>query len=92
MASYELGNLRMISLCVRVKRPIIPQYIYSRDAGVMYPDGSIIVKGRKADAMRFKVNGDVVYPGPIEQKVSQHPNVLQISVSRAARHMYHMSS
>lgn len=47
----------------------------------MYRDGSIIVKGRKADAMRFKVCGDVVYPGPIEQKMSQHPNVLEISVS-----------
>lgn len=49
----------------------------------MYPDGSISIKGRAADAMRFKVFGDVVYPGPIEQAVSLHPKVAQVSVSKA---------
>ena len=39
-----------------------------------------MIKGRVVDGIRFKVFGDVVYPGPIEQLLSQHPNIAGISV------------
>jgi len=48
--------------------------------GMMYPDGTFIIKGI-ADAMRFKVFGDVIYPGPIEEVVSKYPGVKDVSVS-----------
>jgi len=41
----------------------------------MHPDGTFIIKGRTADAIRFKIFGDVVYPGPIEKIVSKYPGI-----------------
>lgn len=51
-----------------------------RDMGIMYEDGTFVINGRVADALRFKVFGDVVYPSPIEEAVSQHPSIKDISV------------
>ncbi|KAF6022335.1 hypothetical protein EB796_019372 [Bugula neritina] len=50
------------------------------DMGMMYPDGTFIIKGRAADAIRFKIFGDVVYPGPIEEVVSTYPGIKNVSV------------
>ena len=47
---------------------------------VMYPDGTFVIKGRVADAIRFKVFGDVIYPGPIEEVLSLHPDIKDCSV------------
>ena len=47
----------------------------------MYEDGTFILKGRVADSIRFKVFCDVVYPGPIEEVMSKHPAIANISVS-----------
>ena len=55
-----------------------------RDMGVMHPDGKFIIKGRTADAIRFKVLGDVIYPGPIEEVMSHHPAIADISVGPRA--------
>ncbi|KAF6019737.1 acsf [Bugula neritina] len=55
-------------------------FLRTGDMGMMYPDGTFIIKGRVADAMRFKVFGDVIYPGPIEEVVSKYPGVKDVSV------------
>ena len=47
---------------------------------VMHPDGTFVIKGRVADAIRFKVFGDVIYPGPIEEVLSLHPDIKECSV------------
>ena len=47
----------------------------------MYPNGKIVIKGRAADALRFKVLLEVIYPGPIEEVISKHPAVAEVSVS-----------
>ena len=47
----------------------------------MYEDGTFIIKGRLADAIRFKVFSEVVHPGPIEDVISKHPAIANISVS-----------
>ena len=47
----------------------------------MYEDGTFIIKGRLADAIRFKVFSEVVHPGPIEEVMSKHPAIANISVS-----------
>ena len=46
----------------------------------MHPDGTFVIKGRVADAIRFKVFGDVIYPGPIEEVLSLHPDIKECSV------------
>lgn len=56
-------------------------YYICSDVGVMYPDGSFIIKGRSEDAIRFKIFGDVVYPGPLEQAASSHPSIQDVAVS-----------
>jgi len=48
---------------------------------MMYPDGTFIIKGRVTDAIRFKIFGDVVYPGPIEEVVSTYPGIKNVSAS-----------
>lgn len=53
---------------------------FYRDMAVMYPDGTFVVKGRVADGIRFKVDGEVVYPGPIEEVMSHYPGIAEISV------------
>ena len=63
-----------------------PLFLVCRDMGVMFADGSVTVKGRTADAMRFKVFTEVIYPGPIAMKLSWHVNIEQISVT-----IYHLS-
>jgi len=50
---------------------------------MMYPDGTFIIKGRVTDAMRFKIFGDVVYPGPIEEVLLKYPSFKTVSVSRS---------
>ena len=47
---------------------------------VMFSDGGFVIKGRSIDAIRFKVLGDVIYPGPIEEVMSKHPAISDISV------------
>ena len=48
----------------------------------MFEDGSIQVKGRAKDTIRFKVLGDVIYPAPIEEALGQHPAIRAYSVCR----------
>ena len=48
----------------------------------MFEDGSIQVKGRAKDTIRFKVLGDVIYPAPIEEALGQHPAIRDCSVCR----------
>ncbi|XP_067951428.1 putative acyl-CoA synthetase YngI [Watersipora subatra] len=55
-------------------------FLKTGDMGVMYEDGTFIIKGRAVDAIRFRVLGGVVYPGPIEEAMSQHPAIDDISV------------
>lgn len=50
------------------------------DMGVMNSDGTILIKGRTSDAMRFKVFAKVVYPAPIEESFGGHPCIKDISV------------
>lgn len=57
--------------------------VFYRDTAVMYEDSSFVVKGRKADSLRFKVFEDV-YPGPIEAVVGRFPGVDEISVRFSA--------
>lgn len=47
---------------------------------MMNEDGSIFLRGRKSDMLRFKVNAEVVYPSAIENVMSQHPAIKQIVV------------
>ena len=55
--------------------------MYFSDMGVMRPDGGFLIKGRTADAMRFKVFAKVHYPAPIEEALGSHPSIRDISVS-----------
>ncbi|XP_067951436.1 putative acyl-CoA synthetase YngI [Watersipora subatra] len=64
-------------------------FIKTGDMGVMYEDGTFIIKGRTADAIRFKVFGDVIYPGPIEEAMSQHPAIDDISVISGSTNDYY---
>ena len=48
----------------------------------MFEDGSIQVKGRAKDTIRFKVLGDVIYRAPIEEALGQHPAIRACSVCR----------
>ena len=50
------------------------------DMGTMDENGFIKVKGRKADMMRYKKFGDIVYPQPIESAAKSHPKVLEAKV------------
>lgn len=47
----------------------------------MFPDGTFVIKGRTADAIRFKILGNVIYPAPIEETMSLYPGIADISVS-----------
>ena len=51
----------------------------------MSSDGSFLIKGRIADAIRYKVQQRVVYPGPIEQAVSTHESFSEIKVEWFSR-------
>ncbi|XP_067950479.1 putative acyl-CoA synthetase YngI [Watersipora subatra] len=64
-------------------------FIKTGDMGMMYEDGTFIIKGRTADAIRFKVLGDVIYPGPIEEAMSQHPAIYDISVIAGSSNDYY---
>ncbi|XP_067951435.1 putative acyl-CoA synthetase YngI [Watersipora subatra] len=64
-------------------------FLKTGDVGVMFEDGTFIIKGRSADAIRFKVLGDVIYPGPIEQAMSQHPAIDNISVIAGTTNDYY---
>ena len=55
--------------------------LHHRDAGVMFDDGTFTIKGRRAEAIRFKILCDVIYPGPIENVISKHPAIANASVS-----------
>ena len=46
----------------------------------MFEDGAFKVQGRLADAMRFKVYGDAVYPAPIERVLGLHPAIAEARV------------
>ena len=48
---------------------------------MMAADGSFQLKGRVADAIRYKVWGDVIYPGPIEEVMGSYPDVKDCAVS-----------
>ena len=49
----------------------------------MFSDGRFQVKGRRSDAIRFKVDRKVVWPAPIENVMSSHPNILDIRVGKS---------
>lgn len=49
---------------------------------VMDSDGTYIIKGRVSDALRFKCFGDVIYPAPIENALSKHPDIKDCAVSQ----------
>lgn len=46
----------------------------------MFSDGKFQVRGRRSDVIRFKVDRKVVWPAPIENAISTHPNVLDVRV------------
>ena len=48
---------------------------------MMAADGSFQLQGRVADAIRYKVWGDVIYPGPIEEVMGSHLDVKDCAVS-----------
>ena len=52
-----------------------------RDVGVMDEDGAISLLGRIADAVRFKIATEVVYPGPIEVALCGIPAIRAAQVS-----------
>ena len=52
-----------------------------RDVGVMDEDGAISLLGRIADAVRFKIATEVVYPGPIEVVLCGIPAIHAAQVS-----------
>ena len=52
-----------------------------RDMGVMDENGAISLQGRHADAVRFKVSAEVVYPGPIEVVLCGIPAIRAAQVS-----------
>ncbi|XP_067950475.1 putative acyl-CoA synthetase YngI [Watersipora subatra] len=64
-------------------------FVKTGDMGMMYEDGTFIIKGRTADAIRYKVQGDVIYPGPIEEAMSQHPAIDDISVIAGSTNDYY---
>ncbi|XP_067951433.1 putative acyl-CoA synthetase YngI [Watersipora subatra] len=64
-------------------------FVKTGDMGMMYEDGTFIIKGRTADAIRFKVLGDVIYPGPIEEAMSKHPAIDDISVIAGSTNDYY---
>ena len=51
-----------------------------RDMAVMNKDGLIRLQGRKSDRLRFKIEGEIVYPAVIENAMAHHPAVKEISV------------
>ena len=51
------------------------------DIGVIHPDNTLEVKGRKSDCLRFKINQKVVYPSYVEQAVERFPGVSECAVS-----------
>ena len=53
---------------------------HHRDMGVMDENGAITIHGRTADAVRFKVFAEVVYPGPIEDVLMDMPAVRDAQV------------
>ena len=57
-----------------------------RDVGVMYEDGAISLQGRIADAVRFKIATEVVYPGPIEVVLCGIPAIQAAHVSGLFEH------
>ena len=57
-----------------------------RDVGVMDEDGAISLLGRIADAVRFKIATEVVYPGPIEVALCGIPAIRAAQVSGVFGH------
>ncbi|XP_067951438.1 putative acyl-CoA synthetase YngI [Watersipora subatra] len=64
-------------------------FVKTGDVGVMHQDGTLTIKGRAADAIRFKVLGSLMYPGPIEEAMSQHPAIDDISVIAGSTNDYY---
>ena len=52
-----------------------------RDMGVIHPDNTLEVKGRKSDCLRFKINQKIVYPSYVEQAIEKFPGVSECAVS-----------
>ncbi|XP_055957507.1 uncharacterized protein LOC126824279 isoform X2 [Patella vulgata] len=50
-------------------------WFHTGDVGTMDETGHVVIIGRKADGIRFKHFGDVVYPQVIENIAHQHPAV-----------------
>ena len=46
----------------------------------MDEDGTICIKGRTAEAVRFKVFSEVVYPAPIEHALVEMPAIADAQV------------
>ena len=46
----------------------------------MNADGFVTYVGRKTDAIRFKIWGDIVYPGYIEDAAKQMDGVAEVKV------------
>lgn len=54
--------------------------LLNRDCGYIDDEDLVYVKGRMAASERFKVMGDVVYPGGIESVLCKHPKIRQAMV------------
>ena len=76
LEKYCIVNL-LLQLCL-IFYLLLP---ICRDIAIMFTNGSFVIKGRKIDAIRFKILGDVIYPGQIEEVMSKHPAIANISVS-----------
>ena len=65
-----------------ILQTVTSAFMFCRDAAVMYPNGLFKLLGRMVCAERFKIFGKVEYAGPIEEIISQHPDIKLVYVSR----------
>ena len=45
---------------------------------MMNSDGTIEIRGRAADRIRFKVDRKAVWPSPIEEALKTHPSIREV--------------
>ena len=45
---------------------------------MMNSDGTIEIRGRAADRLRFKVDRKAVWPSPIEEALKTHPSIREV--------------
>ena len=57
---------------------IVALFPLHRDIAVMNSDGTIEIRGRAADRIRFKVDRKAVWPSPIEEALKTHPSIREV--------------